>query len=316
MRGGKIQRAGKTLLSAAVAALILFYLLRGLVRSWREAEIYSWSIDPLPLAAAFVLVSLYFLLVAAVWKRILHGLGQEISFRQSCTIWFLSQMGKYIPGKIWFAMGRIYMSRQAGVDALPATASTVMELLLVILASALVFLVSLPLWPGFGMREGILALAGVAGIVALLHPKMFSFLLRTAARVMRREAIPYTIAWREISFLVLAYVASWFIYGTGFDLIARAVHLEGAIVPAELGAFHRILFFSGAAAASWSIGFLSFLTPSGLGVREAALGYMLSVYLPPPLPMFLALAARIWITLAELGSALCGWLLRRSSHEG
>ncbi|MBN1826795.1 MAG: flippase-like domain-containing protein [Candidatus Eisenbacteria bacterium] len=301
--------------SAALTAALLVFLLRSLIRGWREAGIYSWSLEPAPLVAAFVVAAAYFALAAWAWKRVLAALGEEIPFRESCRIWFLSQLGKYIPGKVWFAMGRIVLAGRAGVGAGAASVSTVVELMMVLLASALVFLASLPARPGPAGREMVFALGGAVILVLLLHPRVFGFLLRLAARVLGRQALPYRIGWRGLASLTLLYGASWILYGAGLVLLSRAIRLEGAPPPPPVGEPARLLVFSGAAAISWALGFLSVLTPSGLGVREAALGYLLGSTLPPPGPVVLALAARLWITLAEMGAAAIGWFLGRTLDE-
>lgn len=56
---------------------------------------------------------------------------------------------------------------------------------------------------------------------------------------------------------------------------------------------------------SWIIGFLSFLTPAGLGVREGALAFLLQ----PSFPLFaaaaLALLSRVWWILGDV----LAWIL-------
>jgi len=315
MKGGRGKRIARVTISAAITAAILVFLVRSLLRGWREAGVYRWTVEPLPLIAAFAVAAAYFALAAYGWKRVLAALGEEITFRHSCRVWFLSQLGKYIPGKVWFAMGRIVLAGRAGVGPVAASVSTVVELMLVLLAAALVFLVSLPARPGPAERETAIALAGVALLLLFLHPRVFGFLLRLAARIMRREALPYRVGWRGLLQLTLLYGGSWILYGTGLILLERAIRLEGAPPPPPIGAPSRLLIFSGAAGISWALGFLSVLTPSGLGVREATLGYLLGSTLPPPAPVLLALAARLWITLAEAGAAALGWFLGRGGDE-
>ena len=66
-------------------------------------------------------------------------------------------------------------------------------------------------------------------------------------------------------------------------------------------------------AAAYVLGYLSMLTPSGLGVREGVLVLLLEPLFPEPLPVVIALAARIWMTLGELGAAgVAALTLRRT----
>jgi len=72
--------------------------------------------------------------------------------------------------------------------------------------------------------------------------------------------------------------------------------------------------------ASWVVGFLSLLTPSGLGVREAVQAGLLSLVVPWPVAVALAILSRIWliageVTGAGLGLALGRWGKRGSGQE-
>lgn len=315
MEGGKGKRTVRLLLSGAVTAVILYYLIRLLARSWREAGVYHWEVDWFILAASLPVLALYFFLAAWIWKRILHSLDTEIGMGAACRVWFLSQMGKYIPGKIWYAMGRLYMSGQAGIGVIAASVSTVLELMLAIFAAAGVFLLSLPLWPAIGKTETILAGSVLLAIALFLHPALFRLLLRLACRILRRESIECRLAWRDLLTHVLWYGLTWILYGVGMELLFRSIRLEGMEGSVALGTGSRILFFAGAAGAAWVIGFVSIVTPSGLGVREATLGYLLAIHLPQPLPVLLALIARLWVTVGELGAALAGWIIGRSNRD-
>jgi uncharacterized membrane protein YbhN (UPF0104 family) len=315
MRTGRWAPVLRATLSLAIAAVILYYLVRSLARGWREAGVYRWSVDWAWLALSLAVLAVYFFLAAWIWKRILRSMGEEIGTGQACHVWFLSQLGKYIPGKVWFALGRIYLARRVGVDAIPASVSTVLELLMVMLAAAAVFLASLPLWPSVAGKEILFAPAAIAVIVLLVHPAVFGALLRLATRVLRRDPVPYRFAWRDLALTAVAYALTWILYGAGLEILLRTVRLEGIAQEAGLSTAGRILFLSGAAGVAWTIGFLSFFTPSGLGVREATLGYMLAFHLPAPVPVLLALVARIWITVGEIGSAVVGWRLGGGNNE-
>ena len=51
---------------------------------------------------------------------------------------------------------------------------------------------------------------------------------------------------------------------------------------------------------AWIVGFLSFLTPGGLGIREGLLGLLLANYMPAPQATLVALLCRVWMSSAEI----------------
>ena len=56
-------------------------------------------------------------------------------------------------------------------------------------------------------------------------------------------------------------------------------------------------------AIAYTIGFVSLLTPSGIGVREGALYLLLAPVLGGGLATVAAIAMRVWVTLGELLAA-------------
>jgi uncharacterized membrane protein YbhN (UPF0104 family) len=61
------------------------------------------------------------------------------------------------------------------------------------------------------------------------------------------------------------------------------------------------------AGAYW-IGYVSFVTPSGLGFREGALAWMLAGFFPAPVAVALSLVTRLWTTAGELLGVTLVWV--------
>jgi uncharacterized membrane protein YbhN (UPF0104 family) len=62
-----------------------------------------------------------------------------------------------------------------------------------------------------------------------------------------------------------------------------------------------ILFLTGALAFSSTLGLIALFAPSGLGVREGALVYLLSSIIPIPIAIIISILTRLWMTLIETG---------------
>jgi uncharacterized membrane protein YbhN (UPF0104 family) len=72
-----------------------------------------------------------------------------------------------------------------------------------------------------------------------------------------------------------------------------------------------ILFLTGALAISSTLGLIALFAPSGLGVREGALVYILSFMMAAPVAVILSVLTRIWMTLIEIGLIGVVYLLRK-----
>jgi uncharacterized membrane protein YbhN (UPF0104 family) len=95
----------------------------------------------------------------------------------------------------------------------------------------------------------------------------------------------------------------WLTNGLAFYLFVSSTT---EISPAQLPAFIAMN-----AGAYW-IGYVSLITPSGLGFREGALAWMLSSFFPAPVAVALSLVTRLWSTAGELLGVVLVWVVPES----
>lgn len=62
----------------------------------------------------------------------------------------------------------------------------------------------------------------------------------------------------------------------------------------------NFVYVIGCSAIAWVIGYISFITPSGLGVREGTLAALLALMYPMPVAIVASLLFRIVCTIGEL----------------
>jgi glycosyltransferase 2 family protein len=284
----------------SIAALSLLSIALQLRASW--SQLAGIRIAPAPALLALVCGSLSLVAFAALWHSTLWRLGGRLSLATAMRIWFSSQLVRYVPGNIWHLMGRVYLTQQAGVGTRVTSMSLVVELMQTITAALLMAAASLLFW----QRQSAQSLWTLLLIPLLLCYTLPQLLLqRPLEWALRRTGLGFpdiSLHRRDLFALLPGYCGSWIAYGCGLYLLALSIHpLPLRAIPALVGIF----------AIAWVVGFLSFITPSGLGVREGVLGYLLSSLMPLPVALLLALLARVWLTVAELGcAALVVWRLR------
>jgi hypothetical protein len=195
-----------------------------------------------------------------------------------------------------------------GVPMAKGFASMVMELATKIASAALVFAVSLLWWQDTRALASSVPRPALIGVVVVgvpllllgLHPRALRWALNKGLRILKRDEIDLSLRYRDVLAVTGYWAASWLVAGVGFYLLIRAV------VPVPLPAV-AILVATGIYALAWDIGFLSFVTPSGIGFREAAIVALLlasGLVAPGPASVgvatVIALLARLLTTLAEL----------------
>lgn len=283
-------------LRVAVIVLVVgawAWFLRGQVIALRQ---YPWQLSPAAMAAAVLCGAAYFAGLGACWTLLLRTMGGAaagVPIAVGTEIWLSTMLTRYIPGNIWHIVGRLAMAGRLGVSRGQVLASATVEQLLTLLGALAVFGLSVPFWRGGAGPERWLLLLVPAGVL-LLHPRIFGRLLAWAAGRLRRPDLAWAYSFREILAALGAFVAANAASGLALVVVL------GGLAPL---AADQITFVIGASALAWVVGYLSFLTPSGLGVREAALTALLSQICPLPVAIAGSLAYRLALTLGEVVAA-------------
>ncbi|MGH8935316.1 MAG: hypothetical protein ACRDXD_03445 [Acidimicrobiia bacterium] len=168
---------------------------------------------------------------------------------------YLSQVGKYIPGGIWQAVGQVGLAREAGVPLGKAALAYPVHALVQAAAGAAVG-AGLALTPGVStpIRWGALLLSAL--LILLNRPWMVA----VVSLIERRRPLVRSAELPDQRAILAAFgwsVASMLAFGGGFAAL--------------LGSTDRPLAGIPAFAFAWTVGFLAVPFPAGLGIREVAL---------------------------------------------
>ena len=282
----------------------------------------EWQFQPLPVAVAFVLMLLSAAATAPMWLIIYRGLGGRIGTRDGSRIFLVTNIGKYLPGKVMHAAGRVALLQDRGQPVSIGVTSVLVELALSLLGAALVSVISIPLlipqlatvlppdqaswiidhlaWISWGSY-----LALPLGLIGL-HPRVMGPLLRFASKRLpgrsadlSAELPPY----RTILLLLVAYVALWITMSIALFATSHTVvdALDWSHLPAV----------SGIAALSYLFGLAVPIAPAGIGAREGLMSLLLSTMMPAPAAIVTSILYRIVSISAEMLAAGLSILLSR-----
>jgi len=289
----------KKAIGAGIAALILYFMVRSLTSSLREVGTYRLEISYPRLLFSFGLLGLLFIMYGIVWRYILRRLGYALTFADSMRIWFLSQAGRYVPGKVWFALGRIYLCERKGIPRAVAMIATALELGLV-LASALIVFGVASIWvPAIGLISYPLGFAIVGIVLVASHPRFLKGFLRRFGKVSGEIQVRY----RDTLRIMLIYVVCWIVYGLGFYLVATSFRIPTQTLDLRVvSQLEATVAMTGINSIAWAAGLVSVITPAGLGIREGISGILLSRLADKPYPVLIPLVARLWVTIGEVAT--------------
>jgi glycosyltransferase 2 family protein len=302
-RRGALRAAGWIL--AAIVTVFVAYRIAGDLRQLRTQPLEhrpSWG---------WVLLSgLFFLLAHAVlvqtWRSVLSSWDSRLPFWTAARIWSISNLGRYLPGKIWQIGAMGAMSRAIGVSPVAATGSAILGTLVNVLAGFVVALASgraLLDRTSAGWTAVAAGVVVVAGFILLaapyLLPRIAPFIARVAGRPLNATLPP-----RAVVTAVVGNVAAWLLYGAAFQLFVRGVLNDATGDYAEYLAAYTI---------SYLAGYLALFAPAGAGVRE---GVMLAVLqyaglASAPQAALVTIGSRVWLTLLEVTPGFLFWALHR-----
>jgi len=286
--------------SFLLVALILFFLIRVVYRNWLQVKSFDFSFAWSSLLISILILLAYLFFRVYIWMVMLRKMEVSLSFRTCVKISFLSTMGKYLPGKVWLVLGKVYLAGKEGIPKPLALASAVLEVVLELTASIVFFLAFLTTRPEMAPLSDnllyVLGLAVAAGLI-MLHPKIFYAVINFTLRWLKKETIQEAIGYTGMIHLFGYYLLLVLVQGIAFYFFINAI----CFIPLS-----TIFGLSASVAVAGALGTLSVFAPSGLGVREGILALLLANYVVSPVAVLISLLARLWVTLGEIVCALFG----------
>ena len=282
----------KRVVQAIILLLALGFLVALIVRQWHSLQVYEWELSPSWALLALSGLGAAWLMQLGLWRAILGSLGGTLRYWQAARIWFLSNITRYIPGNVWQYLSMVELAAEQGVSRTASLTSVLLHQAISVSAGlALAGLYFACAGEGVWLDRLRPFLYVLPLGLLLLQPRLLERVLNWLLARFKRPPLRVTLTWPQVWALVAAYAVAWIIMGAGFASLVRALTpVTWAQVPALVAIF----------AAAYVIGFLSLLTPSGLGVREGIMTLLLAAILPAGVSAVIAVVARLWMIVGEL----------------
>ncbi len=235
-------------------------------------------------------------LLIQTWRLLLGGWGSALPFGAALRIWTISNLGKYLPGKVWSIGAMGVMSQREGVSGVAAGGAALLNALLNLGAGFGVVALSGAgaldrVGPWIRNTAWICSLLFVMGVALL--PRLLPLVLRRIAQWRGVALFEQHVPARTLWIVTALHTLSWVGYGLAFLAFTRGV------LPAIAGAPS---LFVAVYAASYVLGYLALFAPGGLGVREGAMALLLVALglASTPDATLLSAASRVWLTVVEV----------------
>ncbi len=245
---------------------------------------------------------------AMVWRALLADLGTPLPLRPALHVFFLGQLGKYVPGQVFAIAAQMELGRSQGAPRSRVGTASLLFMGVLVAAGLLSAAVALPLTSPDALRHYAWVLLLLPVVLGVLHPPVLTRLVTVLLRVLKRDALERPLSRRGVGAALGWALGMWAAYGVHLWLLVRPQDTQGR---ADL-----LLLSVGAYALAWTAGFLFVIAPAGAGVREVALIAALAPVLDEAAALAVAVLSRVLMTLGDLLWGAAGAALRpRSDHE-
>ncbi len=297
-----------------LAVILLYFLIAPFVETQSRLKEALFEIHWGWLLCSFGVILFYWTVYLYPFAILLSRFMEKpVSFRDAFTLFHLANITRYLPGRIWGVVRLLSLSGQFGLSKTAVGSSLTLH---VGVETALGGLIALSLLFSKQMQDTAvevlktfqgqmvfltLAIIGILAGIFLCIPKLTGH-----AKTFLKTFLPHLGNIRLCGNILFTHSLLWLCQGFAFCLFVQSFEP----VPWTKAGLLTACF-----AFAWFVGFLSFLTPGGLGIREGLLGLLLAVYMSPAQASFAALLGRMWMLSAEMILAGVAFFLHRRCYR-
>jgi uncharacterized membrane protein YbhN (UPF0104 family) len=237
-------------------------------------------------------------LTGLAWRAVLADLGSRLPSAVAARVFFVGQIGKYVPGSLWPVVVQAELGHDHGVARRRSAAATFVLILLSAFSALVVVLASLPLVPAVAENGFGWMLPLVVPLLVVLHPRVLGRLLDRVLRLAGRPPLGEWTSTRGTAVALGWALASW-----------AAAGLQVFCLSISMGAprtWNTLALTTGGYALAWAVGLVVVVAPAGAGARELALAALLSRVLDAGAVVVVVLLSRVLFTGADLALAGLG----------
>lgn len=296
-------------LNLLILLVIAGFLVRTLVSGWDQLREEDWQLNIVRLVGASMTMLVYFAGQGLLWSWSVRQLGENLTYRSGLEIFITSQLAKYVPGGVWSFANVALNARQAGLSSTIMVFMFVVNMILVVWSASLCALPVLPtVLPDLPATTHQLLIAAILVASLTGGPLVLRRVLKLLAN---RQHLKLHLArlttYPRVIFMLAASLLLHVLNCVSFFLYVSSL----IDVPAG-----KEILVGSAWSAAWVMGFIVLFMPSGLGVREVSLVFLLGSVISPSITTAISLGHRVLLTAIDLFLLLLVAINHGIKHTG
>lgn len=258
-----------------------------------------------PIIASFALGVFGIGLTFPSWHAVLRGLDVDIPRGAAATVFFTSQLGKYLPGSVWPVVLQMEAGSSRGASRRTMVSANLITLVIGCSVGLVAATLLLPFADATALHRYWWLLLLLPLLLALLHPRAIPWLLDKAFGLLRREPLGERLDLRSS------------LESAGWSLgsfVALGMHI--AVLALAFGAptGTTILLSIGGMSLAVAGGVLFIPAPAGAGIREVILALVLGAQLTNSQALAVVIASRVILIVGDLSLAVVAFAARRGQR--
>lgn len=288
-------------------AIALAMAIWAVVTQWDDITTAVAGMSTWLLAGSLLASICYVVLTMLAWRVLLADMGTYLPLSAAARIFFVSQLGKYLPGGVWNILAAAELGADHQIPRRRSVSVMAVSVIISIVTGLALTTGTMPFAPQEVAQQYWWTFLLLPVFLIVLLPPVLNRLLLVALRLTGRPPLEVPISWRGMFLAAGWTLASWAVAGLQVWLLA--IGLGMPMSPATF------LLAVGGYAMAWTIGFLVIFVPAGAGVREAVLALVFAGTLPRGGVIAVVLLSRVVLTAADLALGGIGLQLHRNQRE-
>lgn len=290
-----------------LSIISLGFLARLILNQTSRLNVDFQYLNPAVLISGILMFFLYFLLRSFLWGETIKP--SKINFLENTYRFSLSEIKRYTPGSIWSFLSRGALFKEVGVDNKTVGKAIITDIQLVIIGCGAVSLFALN-WIFQAPEElrakliGLLPLSIILIIIYFVATGSF-YTKKYGGMLIQNLILPGYKSNEKIKFMVLA-VITYAVFGIANYLVFLSLFNFDPRFAIALPAFFTFALL---------VGYLSFITPTGLGIRELVVTLGLSQIMFTNDASAVSIYTRIVLVVSEIGFLVLVFIWRNLSKN-
>jgi len=280
----------------AFAAIALAVIVYQIARNWQEVRTYPWRLRLGNILLGFGIYSISIVLTAVCWASIMHRVSGVRSLWGHVRLFCLTNLARRLPTPLPYIGARTEAYAVQGVARRITLVAMTLEMTVTVVSAMMVAVFTLP----FGPYSEVLTrfspltlLLLIAPVLLTIRPAWLFAIINFALARAKRPPLLIEVRTRDMLAWTGLFAAVWVNGGVLYYFLSTSIY---PIPCDELLLMISIFAISGVA--GW-LGQILFFMPA-LAMRQLVIAYLLSLCVPLPVAVAVALWTRLCVLVFEL----------------